>query len=85
MAIRFSHLFASSTSGSREPGRLSDVKPPERVHSGLPRHAWILKARSRLQGGGEGRGWRDVDNRRPTDFAKKKYKALIERKERNQR
>lgn len=31
--------FASSTSGSGEPGRLSDVKPPVRVHDSLPRHA----------------------------------------------
>lgn len=50
ISIWFSHHCASSTSGSGEPGRLSDVKPPVRAHDGLSRHAWILNARSRVCG-----------------------------------
>lgn len=79
MSIRFSHLFASSTSGSGEPGRLSDVKPPARVHGGLPRHAWILKARSRFYVRRRGRGQQEIYRHL------EKYKALNEHKDRSQR
>lgn len=79
MSIRFSHLFTSSTSGSGEPGRLSDVKPPARVHGGLPRHAWILKARSRLYVRRRGRGQQEIY------WHLEKYKALNEHKDRSQR
>lgn len=44
-SVWFFHLFASSSSGgSREPGRLSDVRPPVRAHGS---HARVLNARSR--------------------------------------
>lgn len=43
----FFHLFARRNSGSPEPGRLSDVRPPVRAHASLTRHAWVLNARSR--------------------------------------
>lgn len=45
--IWFFRHFSSRSSGSQEPGRPSDVRPPGRVRDSLPRHAWVLNARSR--------------------------------------